>query len=237
MLVSNRDGVICLANGVAARMLGYREEEMPGLPMAALLPQKYLERLQSFLAHFWPEPESRPVESGPEFPLMHKDGREVWVQMGFNPVRIDGIVYALGTMLDLAERRRAEQAVRESEEKFSKAFRASPDAISVHEMETGRYVDVNQGFLQLFGYARADLIGRTPEELGIWIDLAERDTFVQLLHAQGSVRDFQARIRLRNGDIRVGQLSSEMVEIGGRSHNVTVLRDVTEKLRAERALR
>ena len=127
--------------------------------------------------------------------------------------------------------------MRESEEKFSKAFRASPDAISVHEMETGRYVDVNQGFLQLFGYARADLIGRTPEELGIWIDLAERDTFVQLLHAQGSVRDFQARIRLRNGDIRVGQLSSEMVEIGGRSHNVTVLRDVTEKLRAERALR
>ncbi len=366
MLLSDRDGVIGLTNAEARRMLGYTETELRGLTVAALLPKKSLGRLQAFFAHFWLVPERRPVDGGPEFQMLCKDGGEIWVQMGFNPVRIGGTVFALGAVLDigarkLAEKARAEsertmraildhsfefiglldtegrilranhaslgqagvkwedvqgrlfwetpwwahspaeqtklrdavrraargefvrfetthtgtggsmldidfslkpvrdedgcvsglipegrditerkcveRALRESEEKFSKVFHSSPDAISVHELESGACVDANENFLRLFGYSRTELIGRRPVDLGIWPDLAQREGYVEILRTHGTVRDFPARVRLRSGEIRLVQMSSDVVEIGGSRHNVTVLHDMTDKLQAERTLR
>ncbi|HEX2862596.1 MAG TPA: PAS domain S-box protein, partial [Lacunisphaera sp.] len=138
---------------------------------------------------------------------------------------------------DITARLRAEQALRESEEKFAKAFRACPDAMSVHELESGRYVDVNEGFVQLFGYTREEVIGRIPLELGLWTAAADRDEFVTQLREKGRVRHHNVQARLRDGTIRTCELSAERIEIGGRPHNVTVLKDITENLEAEQALR
>ncbi len=145
--------------------------------------------------------------------------------------------YLLYSSLDFTDRRRAEEALRESEEKFGTAFRASPDAISVHDMASGRYVDANPGVLRFFGCTREEIIGRSPTELGFWVELEERNAFIECLQRDRSVRDFVARFRLRSGEIRQAALSAEWVEIGGRPHNVTVLRDLTARLLAEQALR
>ncbi len=237
ILVSDRQGNICLTNAKARMMLGYSEAELRGIAVEALLPEIYHEPLRAFLTRFWQVPESTPTSIGPEFRMRRKDGSDAWVQMGFNPVLIDGVDYAVGAMVGVDERRRTELALRESEEKFEKIFYASPDAISVHELESGRYVDVNPGFLHLFGYGRDDVIGRTPLELGIWMDLGEREKFLTQLQRDGLVRNSQLRFLTRTGDVRICELSSEAVEIGGRAHNVTVLRDMTARLQAEHALR
>ncbi len=138
---------------------------------------------------------------------------------------------------DISEQLLAEQALRESEEKFAKAFGASPDAISVHEMETGRYVDANAGCLRFFGYTREEIVGHLPLDLGIWHDPAERREFITRLRRDGSVRGLTVQIRVRSGAIRLCEISAEPVEIAGRPHNVTVLRDITAALAAEKALR
>jgi two-component system cell cycle sensor histidine kinase/response regulator CckA len=152
-------------------------------------------------------------------------------------IRVGGRECALLTSQDITERLRAEQALHESEEKFARAFLASPDAMSVHELESGRYVDVNEGFLQLFGGKREEIVGRTALELGLWVDPTGRQEFVDRLRRDGRVRNFQVTVRVRDGRLRICELSAEMIEIGGRPHNVTVLNDITESLEAEQSLR
>ncbi len=166
-----------------------------------------------------------------------RDGRVITVINNAELVHVGGRECALLSSRDVTAQLQAEQALRESEEKFIKAFKSSPDAISVHELDTGRYVEVNDGLVRHFGYSREEIIGRTPLELGIWPDQGERQDFVGRLKQAGSVRNHAVTIRRRSGELRECELSAEVFELGGRPHNVTVLRDVTEQLQAERALR
>ena len=166
------------------------------------------------------------------------DGAVAWLwERGQGIFNAAGGLEAIeGFITDVTAQRQAEEALRTSEEKFAKAFLASPDAISVHELASGRYVDVNPGMLQLFGYTRDELIGRTTIELGIWVDDAERQGFVEVLRRQGAVRDYKVRVRAKDGRIRLCELSAEAMTIGGQPHNVTVLRDVTERRQTEQTL-
>ncbi len=145
--------------------------------------------------------------------------------------------FVLYSSQDVTARMRVEQALRESEEKFAKAFKCSPDAISVHELETGRYVEVNDGFLRLFGRSRKEVIGHTALELGVWEETDEREDFVDQLRRERSVRRRCVKVRNGAGEIRVCELSAELFEVGGQPHNVTMLHDVTEQRRAEQVLR
>ncbi len=166
-----------------------------------------------------------------------RDGRVISVVNNAELIRVGGQDCALLTTRDVTAQLQAEQALRESEEKFIKAFKSSPDAISVHELETGRYVEVNDGLVRLFGYSREEIIGRTPLELGLWVEEGERQDFVGRLKREGSVRNHAVAIRRRHGQLRECELSAEVFDLGGRPHNVTVLRDVTEQRAAERSLR
>jgi two-component system cell cycle sensor histidine kinase/response regulator CckA len=126
---------------------------------------------------------------------------------------------------------------REAAELLAKAFSASPDALSVHETLSGRFVDVNPGFHRLTGYSRDEVVGRTSAEIGIWANGADRETFVARLQRDGSVREFTVEIRTSRGDLRICELSAERIEIGGRAHNLSVLRDITDRERTQAALR
>jgi PAS domain S-box-containing protein len=150
----------------------------------------------------------------------------------------DGRIHRIaGFARDVTEQKKAEQALRVSEEKFSKAFRSSPDAISVSDAETGQFLDINEGFERLFACKAADVIGRTSGELRLWADPEDRDRLLAALRAKGSVKNFETRARPRSGGERPCVLAAETVEIGGRQCLVLVIRDVTEQRAAEQALR
>ena len=134
------------------------------------------------------------------------------------------------------ERRRMESALRESEEKFSKVFQNSPDAISLLTREEGRILDVNHSFCLLLGYAREDVLGRLASEL-TWICPEDLSAMAAQLKEQGSVRDFETRLKTKAGDSRDALISFDPVEIGGQPCLVGVIRDITDRKRAERALR
>jgi PAS domain S-box-containing protein len=138
---------------------------------------------------------------------------------------------------ELAERKEAEVALRKSEEKFSKAFRASPDGLAISELETGRYIDVNEGYCRLYGHTREQMLGRTSLELGIWDNPREREFMVAALKTEGSVRNLEVRTRTRAGELRLILLSAESIDVAGQSCLVSVLHDMTDRVRAEQALR
>ncbi len=135
---------------------------------------------------------------------------------------------------DISERRRAEEALRLSEEKFAKAFRHSPLWVVLSTLNEGRYIEVNETFLRGTGYSREEVIGHTATDLGLRLDPRERDQMVRMVREQGSVRNLPVKRRVRSGEIRDMLLSAEMLPMPGEEALVAVLTDITERNQAQR---
>ncbi|MGH9509000.1 MAG: ATP-binding protein, partial [Terriglobales bacterium] len=108
------------------------------------------------------------------------------------------------------------------------AFRATPDAISISTLEEGRYVEVNDSFLRLTGYDRDEVVGRTVAELNIWTDPADRERMTAQIRMLGAVRDMELRYRNKEGVLRTGSLSAEVIELAGERCLVSVMRDISD---------
>jgi len=141
--------------------------------------------------------------------------------------RIAGFVH------DITEQKRAELALRESEERFSKVFHSSPDAIAVTEFDTGRVLEVNASFLRLFGLSSEQTRGRSMIDFGVWADAADRARFLDALRERGAVRGFEIRWNTPGGE-RISLLAAERIELHGRPCILVLVDDVTELRRAER---
>jgi len=135
-----------------------------------------------------------------------------------------------------ARRKRVEQELKKSEEKFAKAFRHSPLAKAITTAKDHRYVDVNETFLEVFGWSRDEVIGRTPFDLGIWVHPEDRLALVKRLESGSSVRNLEHQFRIKNGEVRTGLASAELIEIGGEPCVLGVTADITDLKRAEEAL-
>jgi len=149
----------------------------------------------------------------------------------------------IGMSHDITEQRHAEDALAltkkslsESQEKFKKAFAASPHPISITDMPHGRLIEVNDAVERVFGYPRAESIGRTTVELGMWREPAQRKQMLTLLREQGSFRDFEMAGADRHGRPLSLVLSGEVISIGDEQCVVTYVQDVTEREVAKRAL-
>lgn len=138
---------------------------------------------------------------------------------------------------DITERKRAEDELSKSEERFSKAFTAGPAAASITRMSDGLYHDVNQMFLRLFGCHRSEVIGKTSIEMGFWEDVGQRERFIDLVKRDGSVRDFEAVFVSRHNGRRSVIIAAEVIEIAGDLWILSSILDVTERYAMVRALR
>lgn len=138
-----------------------------------------------------------------------------------------------GFVMDVTERRRTERALRESEEKFAKAFRASPGALSISDIGARRFIEVNDGFLNMFGYTREEVIDQSSENLGLWESNETRHRVFALFFSQGFVRNMEVVGRTRSGDRITCLMSAERVRLNGRDCVVTSLHDVTRLRKAE----
>ncbi len=131
------------------------------------------------------------------------------------------------------QRQQAETALRESEERFSKAFRLSPMAISIVRAVDGRFVDVNDVFVKTAGYTREEIVGRTSNELQLWANPEQQASRMRQLQEQGSAEAFEFNLRTQSGEIRIGLAATAPIELGGEKHNLTLIYDITERKRAE----
>ncbi|MEW6673735.1 MAG: PAS domain S-box protein [Thermodesulfobacteriota bacterium] len=128
-------------------------------------------------------------------------------------------------------------ALRLSEEKFAKVFRSSPDTILLTDISDGRIVEVNEAFCKRTGYSRNEAIGRTTLELKLWLNENDRDRFISALRKNGKVENMESAIMHRNGNIVIGLLSAEIIELSKKTYMVAIFRDITDRKRAEEELR
>lgn len=140
-------------------------------------------------------------------------------------------------MWRLIERKRAEEALRDSEERFSMAFRSSPDGICISRLSDGLIIDINETFEEVFGIAREEVIGKTSVDLDLWVDLEDRKRLTMSLAEHHTYRDMETRFRRASGEVFDASISGERIEMGGEECLVAIVRDITERKRAEEALR
>lgn len=135
------------------------------------------------------------------------------------------------------EKLRNEVALRESEGRFASAFNSSPLSITITSLKTGKLVDVNETFIKMTGYSRAEAIGRSTTELGLWEKPADRDAELESVTSDGHVRNAEFQFRIRDGSTVTGLLSAELLELGGEPCALTVIQDITQRKQAEMARR
>jgi PAS domain S-box-containing protein len=132
---------------------------------------------------------------------------------------------------------RTEKDLLRSENMFSTAFRMSPDPVGISLVPEGRFVEVNDSFSRFTGYTREETLGRTGEEMNLWVDPAHRAKILARLREEGEIREEEFRCRTKFGDIRIAQFSGALIELHGRIHSLVVIRDVSARKLAENALR
>ncbi|NGZ60592.1 MAG: hypothetical protein CV081_08840 [Nitrospira sp. LK265] len=120
---------------------------------------------------------------------------------------------------------------------FAEAFRLSPHPIGITELETGTCLEINDACLRTFGFRRDEVIGKTTLMLGIWPDPHERARLIDRLKSEGSVRNHEVSMRTKSGGLRQFLISTDLIRLRGKSCLLTIGSDVTERKRAEAALR
>ena len=139
----------------------------------------------------------------------------------------------VGTLVDISERLMREQRVRASEEKFAKAFHSSPDAITITERDSARYIEVNEGFTRLTGYSPDEVVGRTAFEMDIWAFPDERQQLLEQLARNGQVLHLEMHGKHRSGEVRLVDVSVQPIELDGVPCLLLTARDISELKQAQ----
>ncbi len=220
-------------NDACLELFGFRREEVIGN--------------STLILGIWPNLEERvrvierlkagqPVRNM-EFALKVKSGAVRYLLASADLAELNGTLCIVTVANDITDRKQAEEALRRSEERFAKAFQASPHPVVISELDSGLVVDANDAACQLFAYRKEEVVGRTTQEIGLWPSTEARDRYLELLKRQGSVRNVEVALRSKSGETRQCLLSSELIELNGKQCSVTVGSDITESKRLERALR
>jgi two-component system sensor kinase FixL len=169
---------------------------------------------------------------------IRKDGSLVWINLTVSLVReaSGAPKYFISVVEDITERKCAEEMLRESEERFAKAFRASPVAMIITRVRDNCFIDVNERFCHLLDYSREQVIGHSSLDLNLLADPEDRATRVQIQRERGAVRDYETIVRARSGELRAVLLSVEAIELAGDPCFLTILVDISDRKRAEQAL-
>jgi diguanylate cyclase (GGDEF)-like protein/PAS domain S-box-containing protein len=239
---SSFGGKIERCNARFAEIVGYSVDEVAGMTFEQLTPPQDMAASHAAL---------QPLSTGEadsvswEKQYIRKDGSLTWVK-ATTSIRRDSNRQAqdhIAIIQDINPRKAAEarlalatEALRGSEEHYRTIFQTSVDGIAISQMSDGRYFDANKAFLNLMGFEREEIIGRTSLELNLWVDRGVREKMVAELREHAGFHDMRTQYVRKNGEIVWVMISASTIEIEGVSCILSVVRDITAAKAAEELL-
>jgi len=227
IFMTDLTGLITYINPEFTNLYGYSSDEVVGKVTPRILKSGLMER--DDYRYFWDTLLSNKVIRG-ELINKTKDGLLINVEGSANPIlnKKKEIVGFIGIQRDISSRKRSEIVVKQSEELFRKAFMTSPDAININRLSDGMYVSINRGFTRILGFTEEEVIGKTALELNIWVDHEDRKNLTKELSDKGSIENFEAIFRKKDGNIVNGLMSASIIELDGIPHILSETKDITE---------
>ncbi len=227
---------ITMWNTAAEQMFLSPAAQALGQPIDRFIPARYAEAHREHIYAFGRTGTSnRTMGEQRALAALRANGEEFPIEASISQVTIEGHKLYTVILRDITARVRAEQALRKSEERFSKAFHLNPIAMVISSLADGRIIDVNDGFLRLFGLPRDEVIGQTSLLLDMWQQPADRALAIAAIQRDGALRDMEVRIRA-SGENRDVLLSADLLQLAGEACILTTLYDISERKHAEQAL-
>jgi PAS domain S-box-containing protein len=222
------------ANRKMIEMLGYEsEEEIKNLTVSDIHPEKDLPCiLEEFEKHARGE-----ISRSEYIPVKRKDGSIFFASISSFPITLVNKTYLSCIFIDITERKKQEEALKKSEEKFVKAFKSSPVAICITRISDGKFIEVNESLEKLSGYSHAELLEGSTIGLDLWVNSEDRKQVVETLAKTGSVHNHEYRFRVKSGNEIVVRYSAEMIDFSGERCCLSVLVDITKQKKIEESLR
>jgi|HubBroStandDraft_1064217.scaffolds.fasta_scaffold00132_24 PAS domain S-box-containing protein len=222
------DGSFIKVNGTLCELLGYTPEELQTKNFRDVThPDDVDASLKSARQALASEARSYQMQKR----YTHKSGRVVWAWLSTFLVRDSkgGPLYFISQIQDITERKRAEDDLRDAEERFAKAFQSSPEMCAITTLREPRFIEANDTFLRVMGYERSEVIGRTVAELRIWPDPEERAAVIKKVLEGPAAREEDVRFRTKSGRILQVRMSAEVIHLQNEPCLLGLARDVTEQ--------
>jgi len=162
-------------------------------------------------------------------------GKDIqWIYSNSSPEQLpDGSVTWYGFNMDITKQKLGENALKESEEKFRKAFAINPDAITITRHKDGMYVSASKGFTKIFGWTEAEVVGKTSLDIDMWYNPDDRTKFVHELSTNNLVENFETKLCTKSGRIVEALVSSTILDLNGEAHILSATKDISDLKKIE----
>ncbi|WP_454254350.1 bifunctional diguanylate cyclase/phosphodiesterase [Pseudomonas sp. Marseille-Q8238] len=164
-----------------------------------------------------------------DYRMLTADGRVLWIRDIVTLIQHGDKQILRGLMIDISQTKQAEHAQRLSEQKFAKAFHASPDGLLITRLRDGLLIDANEGFSRITGYSLQSTVGQTSLSIGLWTNPDDRQRMIEQVRQHGSAHDFRAWVNRKDGPPRLCELSAQTLQINDDACMLTIARDITER--------
>jgi PAS domain S-box-containing protein len=225
LAVADREGRLLYGNKAFVERLGGTAQELSTLHIRDLYPADSRHEAAQYFAALTPgEHRSCPL------PWVGQNGTQIPVETRVWLGRWNGAECVFAIAKDLS-------AEVEAQQRFERSFRGNPALMALSALPERKFVDVNDAFLAKTGYAREEVLGKTATQLGLFLQQEARETIAHQFQTFGRVSELQLQLRRKDGSALEGLLSGEVIRSHGRAYFLTVMVDITDRVRAQRELK
>jgi PAS domain S-box-containing protein len=226
IIIVNREQQIVATNASANEMFGYGKEELTEQPLNRLIPQRYHKGHGAHFNSFMDRSDKRQMGIGRDLYGSRKDGTQFPVEAGLSPFTIEGVHYVMALIIDITERKKAEQELTH----WAHVFNESLNEIYTFDAKTLSFINVNQGALKNIGYTLEELQQKTPAEIKPDFTEAQFNKLLQPL-ADGTEAklQFETRHERKDGSIYPVEVHLQLSSLADRAVFVAIILDITER--------
>jgi PAS domain S-box-containing protein len=236
-IMINRAQEIVVVNSKCSEMFGYKDGELVGQKLSVLIPSMYTNVHNQHIDNFFATPHSRAMGTmGMQLYGLKQNGIHFPIEVSLGFYNVKEGPHAIAFIVDVTSKKQLDSALKQSEERFSKIFRSAPLSICISNISNGKFIDVNESFLKITKFTKAEIIGGSSITLQSLLPEKDYEQILNLLNQNISVQDFEAQLKTKTGEIIYILISIELIKLNEGASYIIMFNDITQRKLIEKQL-